>query len=600
VTDTYLDHTKFDGSTYASVGVTFASPGKELYIAPGSLFWNRTNSLSVFRFPFDPADGDDIDTLDINLTAQGHRPCVATGFTMVDLYTTENKYVRFLDSNGVMIDQTSFPAPAPYVFLGIISVDRPIARIEIVEGTQSDGDDVNYDDFICVRAAGTFVPTGTMITPRLWHTATLLNDGQVLIAGGENNSAGRQNAVSSAELYNPESGSFVPTGSMTTARGLHTATLLPNGKVLITGGRTADGRQLLSSAELYDPDTHTFTATGDMTVARDSHTATLLNNGRVLIVGGWQPSPPSYALASAELYDPSTGKFTATSNMTKGWFGPTAALLPDGKVLITSAYQGDGAGLNAELYDPFTGTFINKSTRSCCSFYWHTSSLLPNGTVLIAGGGDADNGLIQASAGIYDPITGTFASAGNMTTSRYLHTATVLFDRTVLITGFFENAELYDSSTGSFSYVSNMIRPRHAHTATLLNNGTVLFAGGLTSSFLFTASAELYVPYVSVPASVVADLRFDRSMVTVGGSYSLNVSGSSLTSQTFFDVRFTAPGSRTSDVVLNWQRGLTATHSVPAGTASGIWTITGVRAHQLETDHTGNFVSVTATIDVTR
>ena len=114
------------------------------------------------------------------------------------------------------------------------------------------------------------------------------------------------------------------------------------------------------------------------------------------------------------------------------------------------------------------------------------------------------------------------------------------------------------------------------------------------------ASAELYVPYVLVPASVVADLRFDRSMVTVGGSYSLNVSGSSLTSQTFFDVRFTAPGSRTSDVVLNWQRGLTATHSVAAGTASGIWTITGVRAHQLETDHTGNFVSVTATIDVTR
>jgi hypothetical protein len=448
------------------------------------------------------------------------------------------------------------------------------------------------------QSSGSFLSTGNMTTTRAFHTATLLNNGEVLIAGGEGGATGIVNAISSAELYDPVTRSFVPTGPMTTARSQHTATLLPNGKVLITGGRANGGLQLLASAELYDPDSRTFATTGDMTVARTRHSATLLNNGKVLIVGGWEPSPPFYGLASAELYDPLTGTFTATGNMTLGWYGATATLLPDGKVLITSAYQDDADGPTAEVYDPFTGTFINKNTRTrCCTFYWQTTTLLPNATVLIAGGGSADDGIIQATAGIYDAGTGTFLSAGAMITPRYLHTSTVLSESTVLIAGFFESAEVYDSSTGSFSYIGNMVRSRHVHTATLLNNGTVLLAGGLTSTFVPTASAELFVPSLPVPALVVAELRFDRSSVTPGSSYSVNASGSDLSPRTFFDVRFTAPGGHT-DVVLNWQRGLSAAHNVPAGTAPGIWTITGVRAHQLETDHTGNFSPVSATITV--
>jgi len=458
---------------------------------------------------------------------------------------------------------------------------------------------MTYTSSSDAQTSGEFAPTGQMTTPRVAHTATLLNNGQVLIVGGEDSAPGRQNSLSSAELYDADTGLFAATGSMTMARGAHTATLLADGKVLIAGGRTNGGRQLLATAELYDPDTGTFTPTGDMTVARTSHTATLLNNGKVLIAGGWDPSPPSHIPASAELYDPRTGTFAATGNMTMTWFGATATLLPDGKVLLNSPYQGDNNGPDAELYDPFTGSFIHKSTLvKCCTFYWHTTSLLPNGTVLIAGGGDADEGSLQASAGIYDPDTGTFASTGNMTTRRYLHTATVLSDSTVLIAGFFENAELYDSSTRSFSYAGILIRSRHAHTATRLNNGTVLLAGGVTPSFVSTPSAELYVPRSLSAALVVADFRFDRSSVKSGSSYSVNLSASNLTPQTFFDVRFTAPGSSDSDVVLNWQRGLAATHSVPAGTALGIWTITGVRAHQVETDHTGNFVQVSATMTV--
>jgi hypothetical protein len=131
-------------------------------------------------------------------------------------------------------------------------------------------------------------------------------------------------------------------------------------------------------------------------------------------------------------------------------------------------------------------------------------------------------------------------------------------------------------------------------------DGRILIAGGYTSypATPNSNSAELYVPSMLIPAQVVDGLGFDRASVVVGNTYSVTVSGSNLTSQMFLDVRFVAPGSKTSDVVLNWQRGATASHEVPAGTASGVWRISGVRAHEIETDHTGNFFPVSATITV--
>jgi hypothetical protein len=133
-------------------------------------------------------------------------------------------------------------------------------------------------------------------------------------------------------------------------------------------------------------------------------------------------------------------------------------------------------------------------------------------------------------------------------------------------------------------------------------DGRVLLAGGYTAypASPNSESAELYVPSVLVPAQVVTALQFDQTSVAAGASYSINVSGSNLTAQTFFDVRFTVPGSDASDVVLNWQRGLAASHGVSAGTAVGIWTITGVRPHQIDTDHTGSFIPVSATITVSK
>jgi len=165
------------------------------------------------------------------------------------------------------------------------------------------------------------------------------------------------------------------------------------------------------------------------------------------------------------------------------------------------------------------------------------------------------------------------------------------------------SAELYDPSTGAFAAIGDMTTVREVHTATLLNDGRVLITGGVSYGgigifFGSTASAELYVPRLLVPASVVTDLRFDRTNAAAGTSFAANFLGSNLNPQTFFDVRFSAPGSNAYSVVLNWQRGLAASHSVVVGTAPGSWTINGVRAHQDEADHTGDFASISAKITV--
>jgi hypothetical protein len=131
-------------------------------------------------------------------------------------------------------------------------------------------------------------------------------------------------------------------------------------------------------------------------------------------------------------------------------------------------------------------------------------------------------------------------------------------------------------------------------------DGRILIAGGYTTSYAISNSAELYSPSVLIPAQVVTELRFDRTSVLAGSSYSVNISGSNLTPQTFFDVRCTAPGSNASAVVLNWQRGIAASHDVSPDTAAGNWAINGVRAHEIESDHTGIFFPVSATMTVSK
>jgi len=235
-----------------------------------------------------------------------------------------------------------------------------------------------------------------------------------------------------------------------------------------------------------------------------------------------------------------------------------------------------------------------------------------DGRVLLAGGEEFETSYL-AEAELYDPSTGTFAAIGRMIKARDGHTATLLPDGTILIAGGWgwdavdgrccsstgprTDTELYDPATGIFTTAANLTSRRFWHTATLLMDGRVLIVGGCCDRSS-GGTAELYVPSVLTPAPVVKSVRIDRAIVIAGSSYSVDISGPNLTSQMFFDVRFTSPGTDDSAVVLNWQRGLTAIHDVPAGIALGSWTINGMRAHEVETDHTGAFFPVTATITV--
>ena len=301
-------------------------------------------------------------------------------------------------------------------------------------------------------SSGRFTPTGDMQNQRGFHTATLLSTGKVLVAGGAMLASQPASpivcygGISTAELYDPVSGSFTTTAGMAKQRFAHTATLLLTGKVLVIGGVGNIGSQcedgnapVESSAELYDPSSGSFTSTGSMAKARSGHTATLLANGKVLIAGGidrTNPNSPA-ATSKAELYDPTTGTFTPTNNMTIARDGHTATLLATGRVLIAG-----GADLpSAEIYDPATGSFSPTGDMGQARAS-HTATLLSNGTVLMAGGSDS-------TAELYDPFTGSFSPTGGMATGRTRHSATLLQNGKVLVAGsvrgrsFVASAELY-------------------------------------------------------------------------------------------------------------------------------------------------------------
>ena len=191
--------------------------------------------------------------------------------------------------------------------------------------------------------ADSWTMTGNLNVARSGHTATLLPNGKVLVFGGFTGSGSNTQSLRSAELYDPATGVWTFTGSAFYERANHTATLLPNGRVLVAGGGN------LKSAELYDPATGQWYATGPLQVGRSSPTATLLPNGKVLIVGGYN--------ASAELYDPVTQVWTPTGDLNVGRTEHRMALLPDGRVLVVGGFVINGFSNSAELYDPATGVW---------------------------------------------------------------------------------------------------------------------------------------------------------------------------------------------------------------------------------------------------
>ena len=344
-------------------------------------------------------------------------------------------------------------------------------------------------------------PTGSLITARSGHTETLLPNGKVLIAGGYIGTSGSV-YTASAELYNPTTGTWTNTGAMNAARISHTATLLPNGKVLVSGG-TSNGGTGLASAELYDPATGTWTLTGPLGAGRMLHTATLLSNGKVLVAaGGIWPGCCFLFFNSAELYDPAAGTWAPANPLTTARVGATATLLPNGKVLILGGTADGHVGLaSAELYDPATGTWAVTGSMTTGRLY-HTATLLPSGKVLAAAGYHDQFGVKSiASAELYDSTNGTWTATSALTSARHAHTATLLPNGTVLVTGGSSNeaaeiasAELYNPAGGAWTTATGLLTARHQHTATLLPNGKVLIAAGITNAAAdyVTSSAELY------------------------------------------------------------------------------------------------------------
>jgi hypothetical protein len=243
-----------------------------------------------------------------------------------------------------------------------------------------------------------------------------------------------------------------------------------------------------------------------MATARFGPTATLMNNGEVLIAGGFYPGQGYCCFpVAAELYDPDTGTFIATGNMTEGWVD-TAILLPNGKVFISRGHPVTGPDVSsAELYDPTRGTFTF-AAYATTNHTGATATLMMNGKVLMAGGdiGDGDGG--SAVAELYDPATGAFSRTGDMTVGREQHTETLLPDGSVLFTGghltieFAATAEIYDPIQDAFTRTANMPTAHELHTATLLGDGTVLVAGGYMPWPALTPNAEIYHPAVLVPS----------------------------------------------------------------------------------------------------
>ncbi|HET8627294.1 MAG TPA: kelch repeat-containing protein, partial [Thermomicrobiales bacterium] len=351
------------------------------------------------------------------------------------------------------------------------------------------------------RAATGFTLTGSLTTERSEHTATLLPSGKVLIVGGWRGAGGSGKlALQSAELYDPATGRFTPTaGQPQSARFGHGAALLLNGDVLIAGGVPDVYLDGMMTIEIYRAASDDFVTVATDQPARLAPTVTTLADGRVLIAGGYNGS--SRALATALIYDPSNNSLVSTANnLSEGRARHAAVRLNDGRVLLAGGSQLPGVLSSAEIFDPATNAFAPVGVGLSTARANVAATLLPNGDVLFAGGEGADGGDLR-SAEVYETARERFATVGDMPSGRSSAPATVLPDGRVLIAGgrtdgsTTKSAVLYrpaDRSFVSLPTAKSLNIARLGHTATLLPNGSVLLTAGEDGIAL--NSAEIYTP----------------------------------------------------------------------------------------------------------
>lgn len=340
---------------------------------------------------------------------------------------------------------------------------------------------------------GTFATSGAMAIARSGHTATPLVDGRILVVGGETFTDGASVPATSAEMFDPATGTWSSLEGPAWTSG-HTATLLADGRVLITGGRDAESMDPTTVTAIFDPSSNAFIPGPRMRAARTAHSTTLLTDGRVLIAGGYDPA----SVPTAELYDPQTNAFSSTGSLTTERSGHSATLLADGRVLVAGGDNLRGNVLGTELYDPATGQFVLGAPAG--GPLGRLAARLADGRTLVIGEQpelfDLDGTTPAATP--RDRTDGVFAETGAPVADRYGHTATLLADGRVLIVGGFlaeagrmgdaptATAEIFDPTTATFASTGSIGLPtesaglgaRLGHGVVTLPDGRVLFFGG--------------------------------------------------------------------------------------------------------------------------
>ena len=354
----------------------------------------------------------------------------------------------------------------------------------------------NPSSFFAVQAQGQ-----VLTTPRSLHTASALPDGRILVAGGYNQ---YNQAVTSAEIYDPATGLLTPTGAMHDGRIAATATQLSDGRILMVGGQDSTGTAL-SSVEIYNPATGQFTLASNLGTSRLNSTATTMNDGTVLVTGGYtgaiNGASSGIPLASAEIYNPSTNSWQTAGSMGTTRRNHTATLLSDGTVLVAGGYNGSYIN-SPEIYNPSTQSFVATASSMSVSRRYPTATLLPSGQVLFAGGFQSTINGALATTELYTKSSATsFSLAAPLDTARGRHTATSLVGGNyVLIAGGFDGSatlssvEIYGIAANQFTPIAAMGGPRYRHTESLLPNGSVLITGGDNGSGAL-ATTEIYIPF---------------------------------------------------------------------------------------------------------
>ena len=338
--------------------------------------------------------------------------------------------------------------------------------------------------------------TGSLSDPGGARAASVLQDGRVLVSGGW---YGCCALIGKGELYDPLSGTWSVTGNLNNPRYYHTSSLLTDGKVLICGGSYDTGSDSpMDAAELYDPSTNNWTGISNMNHARAYHTAFTLANGKVLVIGGLDDR--GYATKKVEVYDPLTKSWTTTliDDLVYARSRHTSSILISGNVLVTGGQGNDESDSlsSAELFNPSTDSWTVTGSLNNPR-YFHTASVLTDGKVLVTGGYDGNN--LLTSVELYDPSTGNWTTVNSLNHPRCRHTASVLTDGKILIAGggnkdgfdVLDSSELYDPATGIWTVANSLNYGRASHTVSILTDGKVLVAGGRYNDG-FLKSAEYY------------------------------------------------------------------------------------------------------------